>query len=144
MPLAHVAIAVEGCGWTDPDNIPLMVASTLVGLLGPLSGRRRQPGLHARPEQRRRRPLPLVPVVQHLLQGHRPLGHLLGRRAPVAGGGYPPGRPVPVSGRYWEVKLGSIDSLSARVSLFPVSGRRQCRLKFGSCDSFRLISPAAG
>ncbi|XP_043212095.1 mitochondrial-processing peptidase subunit beta-like [Amphibalanus amphitrite] len=31
MPLAHVAIAVEGCGWTDPDNIPLMVASTLVG-----------------------------------------------------------------------------------------------------------------
>ena len=25
MPLAHVAIAVEGCGWTNPDNIPLMV-----------------------------------------------------------------------------------------------------------------------
>jgi len=31
MPLAHVAIAVEGCGWTNPDNIPLMVASTLIG-----------------------------------------------------------------------------------------------------------------
>lgn len=31
MPFAHVAIAVEGCGWTDPDNIPLMVANTLVG-----------------------------------------------------------------------------------------------------------------
>ena len=31
MPLAHVAIAVEGCGWTDPDNIPLMVANTLIG-----------------------------------------------------------------------------------------------------------------
>jgi len=31
MPLAHVAIAVEGCGWTNPDNIPLMVANTLVG-----------------------------------------------------------------------------------------------------------------
>jgi len=31
MPLAHVAVAVEGCGWTNPDNIPLMVASTLVG-----------------------------------------------------------------------------------------------------------------
>merc|ERR1711942_102490 len=27
MPLAHVAIAVEGCGWTNPDNIPLMVAN---------------------------------------------------------------------------------------------------------------------
>ncbi|XP_014261500.1 mitochondrial-processing peptidase subunit beta-like [Cimex lectularius] len=31
MPLAHVAIAVEGCGWADADNIPLMVANTLVG-----------------------------------------------------------------------------------------------------------------
>jgi len=31
MPLAHVAFAVEGCGWTNPDNIPLMVANTLIG-----------------------------------------------------------------------------------------------------------------
>merc|ERR1712126_730132 len=31
MPLAHVAIAVEGCGGTNPDNIPLMVANTLIG-----------------------------------------------------------------------------------------------------------------
>ena len=31
MPLTHVAIAVEGCGWTNPDNIPLMVANTLIG-----------------------------------------------------------------------------------------------------------------
>jgi len=31
MPQAHIALAVEGCGWTDPDNIPLMVASTLIG-----------------------------------------------------------------------------------------------------------------
>merc|ERR1712039_498746 len=31
MPLAHIAIAVEGCGWTNPDNIPLMVANTLIG-----------------------------------------------------------------------------------------------------------------
>lgn len=31
MPLAHVAIAVEGAGWTNPDNIPLMVANTLIG-----------------------------------------------------------------------------------------------------------------
>lgn len=31
LPLAHVAVAVEGCGWTDQDNIPLMVANTLVG-----------------------------------------------------------------------------------------------------------------
>ncbi|GBP13313.1 Mitochondrial-processing peptidase subunit beta [Eumeta japonica] len=31
MPLAHIAIAVEGVGWRDPDNIPLMVANTLIG-----------------------------------------------------------------------------------------------------------------
>lgn len=31
MPLAHVAIAVEGAGWTSADNIPLMVANTLMG-----------------------------------------------------------------------------------------------------------------
>ncbi|XP_063617066.1 mitochondrial-processing peptidase subunit beta [Cydia splendana] len=31
MPLAHIAIAVEGAGWTDADNIPLMVANTLIG-----------------------------------------------------------------------------------------------------------------
>merc|ERR1712122_141048 len=31
MPLAHIAVAVEGCGWTNPDNIPLMVANTLIG-----------------------------------------------------------------------------------------------------------------
>ena len=31
MPFAHVAIAVEGAGWTNPDNIPLMVANTLIG-----------------------------------------------------------------------------------------------------------------
>ncbi|XP_063229684.1 mitochondrial-processing peptidase subunit beta [Bacillus rossius redtenbacheri] len=31
MPLAHIAIAVEGCGWADSDNIPLMVANTLIG-----------------------------------------------------------------------------------------------------------------
>merc|ERR1711976_1020238 len=30
-PLAHIALAVEGCGWTNPDNIPLMVANTLIG-----------------------------------------------------------------------------------------------------------------
>jgi len=31
IPLAHVAIAVEGCGWTDADNVPMMVANTLIG-----------------------------------------------------------------------------------------------------------------
>jgi len=31
MPYAHVAFAVEGAGWANPDNVPLMVASTLVG-----------------------------------------------------------------------------------------------------------------
>ena len=31
MPFAHIAIAVEGCGWADADNIPLMVANTIIG-----------------------------------------------------------------------------------------------------------------
>ncbi|CAD7084923.1 unnamed protein product [Hermetia illucens] len=31
LPLAHIAIAVEGCGWVDHDNVPLMVANTLIG-----------------------------------------------------------------------------------------------------------------
>lgn len=31
MPFAHIAIAVEGCGWTSADNIPLMVANTIIG-----------------------------------------------------------------------------------------------------------------
>ncbi|KAF4533182.1 hypothetical protein B566_EDAN001724 [Ephemera danica] len=31
MSLAHIAIAVEGCGWSDPDNIPLLVASNIIG-----------------------------------------------------------------------------------------------------------------
>lgn len=31
MPLAHVAIAVEGAGWANADNIALMVANTLIG-----------------------------------------------------------------------------------------------------------------
>lgn len=31
MPVAHVAIAVEGCGWPNSDNLPLMVANTLIG-----------------------------------------------------------------------------------------------------------------
>jgi Peptidase M16 inactive domain len=31
MPLAYIAVAVEGAGWPNPDNIPLMVANTLIG-----------------------------------------------------------------------------------------------------------------
>lgn len=31
IPLAHIAIAVEGCGWADQDNLPLMIANTLIG-----------------------------------------------------------------------------------------------------------------
>ncbi len=31
MPFAHVALAVEGADWTSPDNIPLMIASTIIG-----------------------------------------------------------------------------------------------------------------
>lgn len=29
--MAHIAIAIESCGWSDADNIPLMVANTLIG-----------------------------------------------------------------------------------------------------------------
>jgi len=31
MPLAHIAIAVEGCGWTSPDYFALMVANMIFG-----------------------------------------------------------------------------------------------------------------
>ena len=31
MPFAHIAIAVEGCGWAHPDYFTLMVANMLVG-----------------------------------------------------------------------------------------------------------------
>ena len=31
MPLVHIAMAVEGCGWASGDNIALMVANTLIG-----------------------------------------------------------------------------------------------------------------
>uniref|UniRef100_A0A8C8RUC8 Cytochrome b-c1 complex subunit 1, mitochondrial n=1 Tax=Pelusios castaneus TaxID=367368 RepID=A0A8C8RUC8_9SAUR len=31
LPLAHVAIAVEGPGWSDPDNIALRVANLIIG-----------------------------------------------------------------------------------------------------------------
>ncbi|XP_066255659.1 mitochondrial-processing peptidase subunit beta [Euwallacea similis] len=31
LPLAHIALAVEGAGWSDPDTLTLMVASTLLG-----------------------------------------------------------------------------------------------------------------
>ncbi|XP_054831140.1 cytochrome b-c1 complex subunit 1, mitochondrial isoform X2 [Eublepharis macularius] len=31
LPQAHVAIAVEGPGWANPDNIPLLVANSVIG-----------------------------------------------------------------------------------------------------------------
>jgi len=31
MPLAHVALAVEGAGWASEDNLGLMVANTIIG-----------------------------------------------------------------------------------------------------------------
>ena len=31
MPHAHIAVAVEGAGWPNPDNIPLMITNTLIG-----------------------------------------------------------------------------------------------------------------
>lgn len=30
-PMAHIALSVEGCSWTDPDYFPLMVANSIVG-----------------------------------------------------------------------------------------------------------------
>ena len=29
MPFAHIAMAVEGCGWTHPDYFALMVANVV-------------------------------------------------------------------------------------------------------------------
>ncbi|GCC36189.1 hypothetical protein chiPu_0014681, partial [Chiloscyllium punctatum] len=31
MPLAHIALAVEGVGSSNPDVVPLLIASTLIG-----------------------------------------------------------------------------------------------------------------
>ncbi|KAL7753790.1 Mitochondrial-processing peptidase subunit beta [Sorochytrium milnesiophthora] len=31
MPTAHIALAVEGCGWNSPDHWPLLVASSMIG-----------------------------------------------------------------------------------------------------------------
>jgi len=31
LPLAHIAIAVEGAGASSPDIVPLMVANTIIG-----------------------------------------------------------------------------------------------------------------
>ena len=31
MPLAHIAMAVEGANWANGENIPLMVANTAIG-----------------------------------------------------------------------------------------------------------------
>ncbi|CAI8041240.1 Mitochondrial-processing peptidase subunit beta, partial [Geodia barretti] len=31
MPFAHLAFAVEGCGWSNPDYIPLMIAGAIIG-----------------------------------------------------------------------------------------------------------------
>ncbi|ELT88802.1 hypothetical protein CAPTEDRAFT_170570 [Capitella teleta] len=58
MPIAHVALAMEGCGHADEDNIPLMIANTLIGNYdraqggGPHLGSRlasmmaKEPGVH--------------------------------------------------------------------------------------------------
>ena len=38
MPLAHIALIVETCGWDSADNIALMVANTLIGAWDWLTG----------------------------------------------------------------------------------------------------------
>lgn len=95
LPLAHIAIAVEGCGWTDQDNVPLMVANTLIGAWDRSQGG----GVNNASNLARAsaedgewtfkiywvvnlssffiRFVPQLPVLQHLLQGHRIVGHLL-------------------------------------------------------------------
>ena len=98
LPLAHIAIAVEGCGWTDQDNVPLMVANTLIGAWDRSQGG----GVNNASNLARAsaesgkiminvfsfvyfsknslncfRSLPQLPVLQHLLQGHWIVGYLL-------------------------------------------------------------------
>lgn len=106
MPLAHIAIAVEAVGWSHPDTIPLMVANTLIGnwdrsfgggvvsshscsqapgllpgrflllpsVYWPLPESLQQAGADGVPGQ----PVPQLPVFQHLLHRHRPVGTLHG------------------------------------------------------------------
>jgi len=75
MPLAHVAIAVEGCGWMNPDNIPLMVANTLIGSWDrSMGGGANNSSLLAKYCEG---VCPLLLLLQHLLQGHRTMGNLL-------------------------------------------------------------------
>lgn len=31
MPLVHAALAVEGCGWMNPESLPLLIANILIG-----------------------------------------------------------------------------------------------------------------
>ncbi|XP_054724626.1 mitochondrial-processing peptidase subunit beta-like [Uloborus diversus] len=31
MPLVHLALAVEGCGWMNPESIPLLISNILIG-----------------------------------------------------------------------------------------------------------------
>lgn len=38
MPLAHVAIAIQGPGYANPDNIPLAIASAFIGSWDPSIG----------------------------------------------------------------------------------------------------------
>ncbi|GIY18099.1 mitochondrial-processing peptidase subunit beta [Caerostris darwini] len=34
MPVVHAALAVEGCGWMNPESYPLLIANILIGNLG--------------------------------------------------------------------------------------------------------------
>merc|ERR1712107_672035 len=79
MPLAHIAIAVEGCGWTNPDNIPLMVANTLIGNWDRSMGGGAN---NSSPLAQYCAELGIAHSfqLQHLLQGHRAVGNLLRHR----------------------------------------------------------------
>lgn len=97
LPLAHVAIAVEGCGWTNQDNVPLMVANTLIGAwdrsqgggvnnASTLARASAESGTFYVPifnsiklfnKKCLRRAVSQLPIVQYVLQGHRSVGHLL-------------------------------------------------------------------
>jgi len=38
MPAAHIALAVKSCGWSDPDCLPLMIATNIIGQWDRTSG----------------------------------------------------------------------------------------------------------
>lgn len=53
LPLAHVAVAVEGPGWANPDNVTLQVANAIIGHYDCTYGGGRVSGHGALPSEKR-------------------------------------------------------------------------------------------